>query len=170
MTSRLLVDKIEGKTTASTVQMPSGHIIQMQSSASTTKLNTNSSTFADVSGLSISFTNKFSNSKLIFICQNHVYVGTSGSSWNGGDFRILKDTTEIYSGPSGGYGVGHAGGSTSADRYMDYMMFTAEHSPSSTSTFTYKVQCATVKGSADNEINETNYGGGGRLIIMEIAQ
>ena len=28
MTSRLLVDKIEGKTTASTVQMPSGFVIQ----------------------------------------------------------------------------------------------------------------------------------------------
>ena len=170
MTSRLLVDKIEGKTTANTIEMPSGHVIQMQSSASTTKLGTNSSTFADVAGLSISFTNKFSNSKLIFLCQNHVYVGGSGSNWNGVDFRILKDTTEIYTGGSSNYGVGHAGGSTNADRYMDYMMFTAEHLPSSTSTFTYKVQCATVKGSADNEINETTYGGGGRFIIMEIKQ
>ena len=167
--STLSVDTIQGKTTAGTVAMPSGHIIQMQSSASTTKLNTNSNTFADVSGLSISFTNKFSNSKLIFICHNHVYVGHSGSSWNGVDFRILKDTTEIYTGAPG-YGVGHAGGSTTADRYMGYQYFSAEHSPSSTSTFTYKVQCATVQGSAANEINETTYGGGGRLIIMEIKQ
>ena len=29
MTSRLLVDKIEGKTTANTMQMPSGSIIQV---------------------------------------------------------------------------------------------------------------------------------------------
>ena len=28
MTSRLLVDKIEGKTTANTVQMPSGSVVQ----------------------------------------------------------------------------------------------------------------------------------------------
>ena len=166
--STLSVDTIQGKTTAGTIAMPSGHVIQMQSSASTTKLNTSSSTFADVSGLSISFTNKFSDSKLIFLCSNHVYVGASGSNWNGVDFRILKDTTVIYTGAN--YGVGHAGGSTNSDRYMDYTMITAEHSPSSTSTFTYKVQCATVQGSAANEINETTYGGAGRLIIMEIKQ
>ena len=169
--STLSVDTIQGKTTAGTVAMPAGHVIQMQSSASTTKVNTNSSTYADVTGLSISFANKVSNSKLIFMCQNHIYVGAhSGNTWQGVDFRILKDSTAIYTGNSSGYGVGHAGGSDNASRIMGYYMFTAEHSPSSTSSFTYKVQVATVQGAASNEINETNYGGGGRLIIMEIAQ
>ena len=170
MGSTLIVDTIQGATTAANVKLPTGSVIQIQSSASTTKLATNSSTFADVSGLSISFTNKFSNSKLIFICHNHVFVSTSGSNqWNGVDFRILKDTTEIYTGAPG-YGVGHYGASDATDRYMGYQYFSTEHSPSSTSTFTYKVQCATVQGSAANEINESNYGGGGRLIIMEISQ
>ena len=29
MTSRLLVDKIEGKTTSGTIQMPAGHVVQV---------------------------------------------------------------------------------------------------------------------------------------------
>ena len=36
MTSRLLVDKIEGKTTASTVQMPEGSVIQYKFQTSAT--------------------------------------------------------------------------------------------------------------------------------------
>jgi len=42
MTSRLLVDKIEGKSTSGTVQMPSGHVVQTQFHTFTTLTNTTS--------------------------------------------------------------------------------------------------------------------------------
>ena len=172
MTSTLKADKIEGVTSSGTVQMPAGHVIQIQSATHTGSLATNSSTFADLPGLSISFTNKFSTSKLLFIVQNHVYVGAGSSgTWQGVDFRVLKGSTAIGHNTSGtGYGISHAGGNDSTTRVMDYMVFMTEHTPSSTSALTYKVQCATIKGNADNEINQNSYGSGGRLVIMEIAQ
>lgn len=38
MTSRLLVDKIEGKTTSGSIQMPQGHVIQTVGSLAVVKL------------------------------------------------------------------------------------------------------------------------------------
>ena len=44
MTSRLLVDKIEGKTTSGTIQMPAGHLVQtVKMTTSTTASTTGSS-------------------------------------------------------------------------------------------------------------------------------
>ena len=65
MTSRLLVDKIEGKTTSGTVQMPSGHVIQTVFVHSTTRTAVSSSTYTNVS-LTKAITPKFVNS-LIYI-------------------------------------------------------------------------------------------------------
>ena len=65
--STLSVDTIQGKTTANTVQMPSGSVIQV---ASTDKLDTGSAnnvvlpTWAD-SGLSCTITPKFDTSKIL---------------------------------------------------------------------------------------------------------
>lgn len=64
MTSRLLVDKIEGKTTANTVEMPSGSVIQVVSSEYSTETSTTSQSFVD-SGHNLTITPKFSTSKVL---------------------------------------------------------------------------------------------------------
>ena len=174
MTSRLLVDKIEGKTTSGNIQMPAGHIVQTQTAQALTTTSISSTTFADVTGMSISFTSKFSSSKLLMIAQVHCYVENSSSgTWLGVDFRFLEDSTVIRSpvASGNGYGIAHAGGNDATTRIMDYAMFTHEHSSPDTSAHTYKLQVHTTEGNSPNaEINNNTYGGGGRLIIMEISQ
>ena len=61
MTSRLLVDKIEGKTTTSTVQMPEGSVIQYKFQTSATEVSNAANSFVATS-VAISFTPKFANS------------------------------------------------------------------------------------------------------------
>ena len=65
MTSRLLVDKIEGKSTASKIIMPAGHVVQTVFVHSTTRVAISTSTFTNCD-LVKAITPKFSNS-LIYI-------------------------------------------------------------------------------------------------------
>lgn len=174
--STLSVDTIQGKTTAGTVAMPSGFIIQTKTlTGSTSSTTINSTSYVDITGMSMSFTAKRSNSLLLFTLQTHVYLASGAGTWNGVDFKVLKDSTEIFTGGEGGgggYGTATAGGSTSADRMMMYVTQNFQHSPNSTSAHTYKVQAHTTNGETggDNEVNSNYYGADGRLIIMEIAQ
>ena len=57
MTSRLLVDKIEGKTTSGTIQMPSGHVVQTVTNISKTANNiTANGSFTDVTSSEVTIT------------------------------------------------------------------------------------------------------------------
>ena len=171
--SKIFVDEIA--TTGPGLKMPAGHVIQTKTLSTDTTNNITSASFVDVAGMSMSFTAKFSNSLLLFTLQNHVYLGADGGTWNGVDFKVLKDSTEIYTGGAGGgggYGTANSAGSTSSARMMMYVTQNFEHSPSSTSSHTYKVQVHLVNGEANGtkEVNNPNYGANGRFIIMEVAQ
>ena len=48
MTSRLLVDKLEGKTTSGTIQMPAGHVVQVVQGEVLTQISNSSSSYGDV--------------------------------------------------------------------------------------------------------------------------
>ena len=176
MTSTLKTDKIEGVTASSTVQMPAGMVVQTKTLTTSTTNNITSTDYVDVADMSMSFTAKFSNSLLLFTLQNHVYIGADGGTWNGVDFRVLKDgSTTIFTGGAGGgggYGTANSAGSTSSGRMMMYVTQNCEHSPSSTSSHTYKVQVHLINGEANGtkEVNNPSYGANGRFIIQEIAQ
>ena len=68
MTSRLLVDKIEGKSTSGTIQMPSGHVVQTVTNTSTTANNvTTSGSFVDITSSEVTITSKLANSKFLYM-------------------------------------------------------------------------------------------------------
>jgi len=175
MASILKTDKIEGVTASGTVSMPAGHVVQTKTLTTSAVTNISATSYVDITGMSMSFTAKHSNSLLLFFIQTHIFIASGAGTWNGVDFKVLKDSTEIYTGGSGGgggYGTSTAGGSTSADRHMMYVTQNFEHSPSSTSSHTYKVQGHTVNNETGgtHEVNNPAYGADGRFIIMEIAQ
>ena len=67
MTSRLLVDKIEGKSTSGTVQMPSGHVVQTVKTITTTDTAvTSSGSFVDIPASQGSITSKLANSSFLY--------------------------------------------------------------------------------------------------------
>jgi len=77
--STLSVDTIQGKTTAGTVAMPSGHVIQTVSQAITTLTNIQSTSYT-ATGLTKAITPKFSTSKilaLVNLCSEMYQYGDS---------------------------------------------------------------------------------------------
>ena len=129
MTSRLLVDKIEGKTTSGTIQMPAGHVIQtVRMTPTTTSTTSTSNTYADTN-LTLAITPKFSNSLIII---------TASASWliSGGSFfyyRLYRNGSDIgidhqINGDYGSNGTAFSASTT----YTDL--------PNSTSTQTYMIK------------------------------
>jgi hypothetical protein len=92
MTSRLLVDKIEGKTTSGTIQMPAGHIVQtIVNNPDTGGATFNVTTFTEVSsGMRTSITPKFANS-IIYIQFNLLVGCNNGTTMR--HWRILNYDT-----------------------------------------------------------------------------
>ena len=97
MTSRLLVDKIEGKATAGTVQMPSGSIVQVVNVNGNAQgtANTTSSSYTETdTAFRTTITPKFSNSKIMFFCTLGLRLqeasGADSQAW----FR-LYDVTAV---------------------------------------------------------------------------
>ena len=80
MTSRLLVDKIEGKASSGTVQMPSGSLVQRVMVTDVYDgSGINSTSWAEIrSDMRISITPKFDDSKLVITY--HLLVGGNNSS------------------------------------------------------------------------------------------
>ena len=68
MTSRLLVDKIEGKSTSGTIQMPSGHVVQTVTNITTNANNiTANGSFTNVTASEVTITSKLANSAFLYM-------------------------------------------------------------------------------------------------------
>ena len=82
MTSRLLVDKIEGKSTASTVQMPSGTPIQLQTTQGNFSYQEISSTsMVEVTDMNVTITPKFASSKILVSLQTAWWLTTDANNY-----------------------------------------------------------------------------------------
>ena len=89
MGSTLTVDTIVGATTAGTVKMPAGNIIQSEFVYCTSDVVIDTdATFTDVPGASVTITPKFSNSKIFGIFSHVMRIG-HGTSHTRADLRVL---------------------------------------------------------------------------------
>ena len=159
MTSRLLVDKIEGKSTSGTVQMPQGHVIQTQSSVITSEVQTSSTSYTDT-GHSVTITPKFSSSKIfILFLGGRITYGTSTASrlsvqLHADSVNIAQVVEELQQGSSNvAYGFNMANSFT--------------HSPNTTSAVVYKTVFKSIGG---NAIYYNSQGVPINLIAQEIVQ
>ena len=172
MTSRLLVDKIEGKTTANTVQMPSGSIVQTVLHEWQTQTEIASDSNTDVGGSSFSFTPKFSNSLLIISSVTHVNWSRDSASGQGCtvnihfDGSLLKTSAQDYE----NYDRAQSGGN-----HYWYGRIYKEHSVTVTNTNakTIKLQ-ARPFATGDSGRMAVNYGSDSNFYstikVQEIAQ
>ena len=176
MTSRLLVDKIEGKTTANAVQMPSGHVIQFvfNEDYSLTSVTQNQSTgFVDVTGFDLAITPKFSTSK-IFI--NLKFCGSNVTSGLGMDAKILRNSTALKHITNFSHRASAEGDAGSGQNIETHVISHVD-TPSLTSLLTYKIQIAhrttnsgTFKINSNTSSTSGASTGGTMLTLMEIAQ
>ena len=185
MTSRLLVDKIEGKTTASTVQMPSGSVIQVTNAIKTDTFTTSNRCVTDGfvdTGLNCSITPKFASS-LIMVSAS-VCMGSSTGSF--AYFRMMKNIA------GGSYSLSAAPDSDGARPLVHGMVYDADtngigpcaesfvaiESLNTTSVVNFKVQMGGSgtsgitmnKSTRDNASTDYDGRASSRIILMEIAQ
>ena len=89
------VDTLQGKTTAGTVTMPAGHVIQTQFHTFTDITTETGSSYVDVNGSSFSFTPKLASSLLHISYSVHAYIFRLSSDDNGGSVDINVDGSNI---------------------------------------------------------------------------
>ena len=151
--STLSVDTIQGKTTAGTVAMPSGHVIQTVSQAITSETNITSTSYT-ATGLTKAITPKFSTSKILALVNLSCEVYQYGNASRTFHFQLTRASSQvafksnqIYAGTAsnGYYAIGGHG----------TLVF--EDSPSTTSSITYKLRCRTISNNiCINKSNEDN--------------
>ena len=177
--STLSVDTIQGKTTAGTVAMPAGMIVQVLSTTKTTEQVISGSSFVDITGLSQEITPKFSSSKILVL----VNVSFSGEVNAYIAFKILRGSTEILKNTESNTGFEASGGGTiNNSGNMNYSVhkesMSGFDSPNTTSATTYKVQISPMRTSTkiatvnraysrgdDNQLNTAS-----TITLMEIKQ
>tara|TARA_Y100000114_G_scaffold92838_1_gene86298 strand:+ start:19 stop:549 length:531 start_codon:yes stop_codon:yes gene_type:complete len=153
MSSQLRVDKIlpvDGAPTSG-----GGGIVQVKSTTKTDTFDTTSTSFTDITGLSVSITPKFSTSKILVTY--HVNANMEDSTYVGA-LRLMRDSTPIF--------VGDASGSrTQASSYVKNLSgsstethdYSGQHldSPSTTSSVTYKMQGVTLDSGRQLNVNKS---------------
>ena len=125
---------------------PTGTIIQTAINGTTSNITSNSDgSYADL--LSLSFTPRQSNSKIIFTIMFNAYYhnGSSGTS-NGASYRLLRDSTSIKEGDWCFYLHNN---NYPRDFYPTLSTFGFDQ-PNTTSAITYKLQGRKYSGSSSN--------------------
>ena len=115
------------------VPVPSG-IIQVQSTLKADAFSTTSTSFTDVTGLSVSITPSKSTNKILVIA----YIASSGSTTNDYYMNLNRDSTAICQTTSGST-ISTARGFVSGSMTL-YTTVVFLDSPATTSATTYKIQ------------------------------
>ena len=168
MTSRLLVDKIEGKTTTSTVEMPEGSVIQYKFQTSSDKITVTTSSFTATS-VSISFTPKFATSLIQVFWDGHIVKTTSAAGGFG--WQLYKDSTALHD-------IGQDNGNKPWTWYKDETRKTGRvyrthtHLAENTNARTYTCKFKSYESNHQLVCNNDSGAGGEEEImtVMEIAQ
>jgi hypothetical protein len=120
---------------------PSGSVIQVVQAYKTDSFSTtNTSSFVDITGLSVSITPISSSSKILVLAT--ISDCSTNAALGDGMFQVLRDSTAIGNGNNGGTSPVMSYVNTSANSSLtDTVSFSFLDSPSTTSSTTYKVQC-----------------------------
>ena len=152
-----------------------GGVIQTKSAFTQATQSTNSTSFVDCTGLSVSITPTSASNKILV-----VYSFNFGIKDNHGGFRLMRDSTPIGNGAGAGnripciayfYGFNH--NEYDLERYGGNFL----DSPGDTNAHTYKIQMATPHGGGPhvffnyqaNDTDQTHTGRGSSTItVMEV--
>ena len=132
-----------------------GKILQVKQAVKTETASSNTATFADLSGLSVSITPASSSNKILVSCALH--VSSQQNSFQG--FKVLRDSTAIGLGTAATGNMSNVSFATmavntgSAAYGLRSANFEFLDSPNSTSAITYKIQWASLYQSYTSYIN-----------------
>ena len=165
--STLKVDTIQGKTTAGTVAMPTGSVIQLVTSETTTQISGTASASEVALGFTGAITPKFSSSK-IYVAVNLQTAVTGVMSNYAIGLKVRRGTSAsdplILEAR-----FGHYANQTNVNRELySTVAFSALDSPNTTSTVTYGTFLINIDQNPDYKISPNS--GKSTITLMEIAQ
>ena len=171
--STLKVDTITGKTTAGTVAMPAGYIVQTQSSVITATTAHTTTTYTD--SISATITPKVSTSKIMVWATTSMVCEETNTTYVWFASRLVRvvggTTTAIFNDHTASnslmHGMGFHVGSNHNMEVGTYDTLQFLDSPSTTSEITYKVQTAARTG---NSLSINARSTSSTITMMEIAQ
>ena len=156
----------------------SGGIIQVKSVVKTDLFNTASSSFTDITGLSVSITPTRSDSKILVLCS----VNLNSNKENFAYLKLIRDSTAIFVGDAAGTrarvsGMYYVGGGSLNEGICETVSITHMDAPSTTSTTTYKIQVQAYSGGAvyvnrtHRDTNGDGYDGrfASSITVMEVS-
>jgi len=125
-----------------------GQILQVKQTVKTDTFSTTSTSFADVTGLSVAITPSSTSSKILVIYDVKASCGNIQIA-----FALLRDSTQIYLGDAAGSNriraastIGSTGTGTSEARNPQGTVAVFLDSPATTSETTYKIQAQVNQG------------------------
>ena len=168
MASQLRVDKIlpvDGAPTGG-----GGGIVQVKCTTKQDMFDTSSTSFVDVTGLSVSITPKFSTSKIL------VTVNVFASCEDAAMLRLMFDSTAVGNGTASDQDANHQGfamvrqddGNLGSGYGIQLL-----HTPGDTSSHTYKIQGRASSSSyalgINRRIDNQNYSLSSSISVMEVS-
>lgn len=164
--------KIASDAAIATTKLGAGAIIQVVNDSDNANTVVSTTTYTDT-GLTASITpNSTSNKILIMISQDFQLENTTATSSIIGGFKLLRDSTTLYTGSDDGnsFGVRHFGNGAN-NRGLNFVWsYQYYDTPSSTSSITYKTQCRTFDTNHRFRLNNQINGISKSFItLMEIA-
>jgi hypothetical protein len=157
--------------------LPAGSVLQVVSTTKTDTFSTASTTYVDITGLSVSITPRSASNKILII---YNYQTTSIGGVTAAFSRLMRDSTAIAIGDAAGSrnrGTASAYVGDAALSTNGFVLLSGNFldSPSTTSALTYKVQMYTQSGTAyvnrsiSDADNSTNQRNAASITVMEIA-
>ena len=155
--------------TISRANMPAGTVLQVVSTTKTSSFSTTSTSFVDVTGLSVSITPTSATSKILIFCTlpiGHTSYRTATANLVRNSTAICQPTpSQTYSGTKNAYILNGETTSSADFHFLD--------SPATTSSTTYKVQVCTNVGDGTlvvgNRIIYDDMNSPSTITVMEIA-
>ena len=146
-----LQNQLSGMTNAS---MPTGSVLQVKQTMKTDTMTTTSTSWVDVTGLSVSITPSSTSNKILVTADLNMGQ-ESGFRAHG---RILRDSTAIGVGASAGSRSPSTFAARAPDNgYVNNVSSTVLDSPSTTSAVTYKVQVMSEHTDGTVSINRSEW-------------
>jgi len=124
-------------TIVTTNTMPTGSVLQVVQTNYSTPTSTTSGSFTD-SGLSASITPSSATNKILVLVNQQIRSNKSGANDTGYGFRLVRDSTAIFSRDDSSTASYYLGTSNADLRFANNITYL--DSPATTSAITYKTQ------------------------------
>lgn len=143
-----------------------GKVLQVVRATDTTARGTNSTSFVDVTGMSVTITPQRSTSAILLICSVKISLSHPSNLTAQGEMQITDSSNNAINGAEAAF-WGFAGLGLSSAFFNSTSTIFAYDTPATTSAKTYKLRFRMLTGTADITLNNNN--NTGQMYAIEVS-